>query len=162
MQSHRLATARGRAWRALPALLVAAVLLLGTFGPPVRPARAEHEPARLEVVVKSVYILNDEDWIGSGEMRLWMGLWTCDVRAAVYPCWRSEDFPPRVMGGLSHKFSVSSDETEAIDRVFPQPGNSVDGELVSDDEPGFPVYPRRDYRLAFTITEDDPTAVELG
>jgi hypothetical protein len=179
MLSRRFATALARGRRALPALALATALyarralsvfllvalLFWTFGWPVRPVRAEHEsgrePVRLEVVLKVVRILDDQDWFGSGEMALNLGLRTCDVRAAVHPCWDSADFPPRFLGGWAQTFSADSGDILTIDRAFPRPGDRLDGALQAEAV-GFPAYPGHAYRLVFGMMELDPTSVELA
>jgi hypothetical protein len=162
MQNHRFATFRGPALRAISASLLAAALLLGVSGETASPARADHEPVRLEVEVKSVHVLNDQDFFGSGELWLDMVVSTCDVRATVNPCWRSEDYPPQIVGGFHDSFSADSDETVALNHVFPRPGDWLSRVVVSEDRLGFPVVHGHAYKLTFGMGEGDPTAVELA
>ncbi len=162
MQRRRFATA-------LPALLLAAVLLLGTSGPPAPPALAEHEPghesvARLEVEVKSVYVLNDQDWFSSGDLYFIAYLVSCAGAYDDRPrCWNYELIPVYDFSGGIQKFSADSGETVALNRVFPgpgDPGDIVDGARVSE-RVGIPVYPGRAYRLVFLVNEEDSVATDM-
>jgi hypothetical protein len=162
MKIHRFAATRGHALRAITASLLAAGLLVGITGPTTPPARADHEPVRLEVEVKSVHVLNDQDFFGSGELWLGGGVSTCDVRATVNPCWRSEDYPPQSVGGFHDGFSADSDETVTLNHVFPRPGDWLGRVEVSEGGVGFPVFHGHAYKLNFGMGEGDPTAVELA
>lgn len=165
MVSCRRGPARGLRSRSLLARLAVTLACLLAADAPPHPAAAEHEPARepvrLDIVVKVVRVLDDQDWFGSGELSLGMALLTCDTRALVDPCWGSKDFPPRVVGGWLQKFSADSGDILTIDRVFPQPGDRLSGKPVAEAV-GFPAYPGHTYRLVLSMREDDPTAIELA
>jgi hypothetical protein len=146
------------------AFLIVTHLLLGQLTFPA-PARADHrpgiEPERLEIELKVIHIFDDQDWFGKGEMHLGMNVQTCDLRVAVNPCWKSRDFSPRPIGGWGTSFSANSGDVRNMNRLYPQPGDWVDGTTVSEGV-GFPVYPGHQYRLRFWMLEDDPTSVEIG
>lgn len=148
----------------LAALLMATCVLFGIPGS-VPQTHANHrlgaEPERLEVELKVLHVLDDQDWFGAGELHLAMGVQTCDIRVAVSPCWESRDFQPRSVGGWGQSVSADSGDILTMDRLYPQPGDWVDGTTVSGAT-GFPVYPGHQYRLRFGMWEDDPTAVEIG
>jgi hypothetical protein len=139
-------------------------LLVGTPGA-AAPVYANHrpgvEPERLDIEVKVLHIFDDQDWFGAGELRFPMAVDTCDLRVAITPCWDSRDFQPQFVGGWWKSFSADSGDIINMDRLFPQPGDWVDGSTVSEAT-GFPVYPGHQYRLRFLMWGDDPTAVELG
>ena len=73
MLNRHFATAVDAARRAVPALGLAGALVLATLGPPT-PVGAAADPedlaARLQIVVKEIYILDDRDWWGAGELTL--------------------------------------------------------------------------------------------
>jgi hypothetical protein len=164
MLSRRSSSRLGFVLRIVPLVLLATAPILGPFQRPA-PARAATPPdpaARLQVVIKSVKIFDDHEWFGSGEMHLWTTMWICDVRAAVSPCWRSEDFPPRHYAAASVEFSASSDSTVTLNRVVPQPGDYAVGSDLVSMETGFTMNYGRFYRLQFGMWESDATVVELG
>jgi hypothetical protein len=154
MLKRRFATAADAAGRSVIALGFLAALLLPTFGPlaavgtaaePVDPA------ARLQVIIKSVYVLSDRDVASSGEMDLFTQMGSCN-EGIPPPCfneggwgeWRGLD----VIDGEhiwweEHEFGADSGETVTLNRLLP-PGNT-----------GWPVFAGQHYVVAFGLWELD-------
>jgi hypothetical protein len=184
----RLTTAR----RAAPvlALALAATLLVSALGPPA-PVGAAAEPAgiaaRLQIVIKEVYIHNDRDdgtliSKGDGELRLYAGIWRCNQGIAP-PCFNENfdvtQYPrgPEIVtqfmqdGSLEgtagqiaramKEFTAGTGETYSLaDRLFPQDGDGMWGGNTSP-ELGFAVYTGEKYVLQFQMHEDDSLASGL-
>jgi hypothetical protein len=187
-RARHLTTAR----RAAPvlALALAATLLASALGPPA-PVGAAAEPAgiaaRLQIVIKEVYIHNDRDdgtliSTGDGELRLYAGIWHCNQGFAP-PCfnenWEVPQYPrgPEIVtqfmqdGSLKgaagpiaramKEFTAGTGETYSLDdRVFPQDGDGMWGGNTSP-ELGFAVYTGEKYVLQFQMHEDDSAASGL-
>src|SRR5262245_49662279 len=98
-RGQRVGRPLGRSGRWAFALALAAGLMTSALGPPTSVhADPPRDPAaRLQVVVKSVHIIDDTDWLGSGELKLY-----------AYVTGESLDGPPGT-GGLKveyeHAFS---------------------------------------------------------
>lgn len=143
-------------------ILAPALLSIGALPQSVQATdQPAPEPVRLDIMLKVLRVLDDQDWFGSGELYLGMSLLECDRRAQVDPCWRSKDFPPHSIGGWSQKLNADTGDILTIDRLFPQPGDTINTAPVAEAV-GFPADPGRHYRVVFTMLEDDPTAVELA
>jgi hypothetical protein len=65
------------------------------------------------------------------------------------------------VGGWRQSINADSGDIMNIGRVYPQPGDRVDG-ATALEATGFEVYPGHQYRLRFMMMEEDPVVVELG
>lgn len=156
MLQRLFATASRFAPQALLGLTLAVAPLAAMLGP-ATPARAEPPPdpvARLQIVIKSIRILDDRDLIGSGEMSLVAGLGKC-VQFQAYPC----SAIPLVLD--AYDFNAGSGDTVPFGRVLPLSGDTIDERSVSV-ETGVAVYAGEHYMLWFDMGENDPTAVKVA
>jgi hypothetical protein len=136
------------------AFAIAASLLVSALGPPA-PLHADPPPdpsARLQIVAKSVYIHNDRDRFGAGEMNLFV---------------RLSDFGPggngieQVMALWDEEFDVNSGDLHPLERMTPQNGDTLGG--GASETEGIPVYDGQRYRLFVTMYDSDVlTDDEMG
>ena len=133
----------------LPLTFAMVASLMTSASPAPMPAHADTPPdpaARLQVIVKSIHIIDDTDSIGSGELKLHV------VVAGPTP-----DEPPDSSGGLAgfdYAFSADSGDDVPLDRVVPRDGDAVRGGATA--EAGIPVYAGRKYDIFFEMVDRDP------
>src|SRR5262245_60328951 len=120
---------------ALALKLTIALAFLGvTLLPAAPPSLADHTPdhesiARLQVILKSIHVEDDQDYFGEGEIEGTVSLMRCTT--AMEAC--------SIVGspyGLMLDFNADSGDTVTFDRILP--GMEADG---------FPVYPGDRFKL---------------
>ncbi len=150
MFSHRFMKAIDTAHRAVPALAFATALVLPALGAP-GPVRADHQPdhepaARLEIVVKTITIHDDNDWgpRGAGEIRIGVNIFERGTQLA----------------GTIMSFSANDGHTVPLYRAVPGAGDQVADPSIGPGI-GFPVYAGGSYRFEFVGEEVDDWSKEL-
>jgi hypothetical protein len=144
------------------ALALLAGLLASALGPPA-PARADppdpatraaspDPAARIQVVIQGLYIYDDEDWLGAGELR--MSAWVC---SAVSPGACKDENPIVV---IHDAIAASSGDTVTLNRVMPSEGDDV--RKGGSAELGIPVYRGEQYALRVSIYDADFDPQQLG
>jgi len=110
--------------------------------------------ARLQVLVKSVKVLNDRD-PGSGEF--WFKLFFWRVNPGCPPDSTDEACTTPLVTSASMEFSASDGETGTVNRAIP---DANDGAWVYDatfgPEQGIPVFTDQTYGMALVGLEQDP------
>jgi hypothetical protein len=155
----RRALTRARRGVASPTLLGRATLAVGVatglftsaLGPtsPVRADAPEDPAARLQIVVKGVYIYDDNDWFGSGNLKIFTDFENIDAGPP------SIDSPRQ--NGFDYAFHASTGESRTWDRLMPREGDTM-AEGVSP-ETGIPVYGGHQYQFRLQMTERDPADI---
>lgn len=179
MLSRRFATAAAAAARTVFALGLVAALLLPTYAPPnaVRAAAEPEDPvARLQVVVKSVYIRDArESWLrGEGDIVLRVAIWRCNegipppcfndsgadyyVYRLLYPDEELRDKAGPI-AWAEESFGSDSGETVRLNRLVPRAGDRMWGGNTSE-QVGFALYAGRRYVLTFVMIESDPVGLD--
>jgi hypothetical protein len=120
--------------------------------PIVRDHRADRmggDPvARVQVTLKSVYIINDRDW-GDGEFEFWYTL-VCADEVSNTCLGYNEVF----LDGYGKQFGAGSGETYTLNQTLPVDGSASPG-YPATAATGYPIYPGRNYRLRFGMNEKD-------
>ena len=164
MSSNRRTGSR-RCVRSLGALGLASLFLALAFGP-ITTAWAEdpsvHVPeTRLQLVVKRVHVIHDEDWIGSGEITIHAAVLECvsPEPHGVLPCtWGSKEAPDRPYASAARMFSFSADSGDnvSLNAIVATPKGGLSAKNSSDpDDATFLVRPDRRYAVAFLGAEGD-------
>jgi hypothetical protein len=146
-----------------------ALLCLPWPNPPKIVQAATPDPAaRLQVVLNSIYIRDDQDWLGQGEFRLHIRL----VRCAANPCAYSDEPPSTAYGwwavpigkqvwGADYTFNGSTGETVHPNRVMPEPVYEPVSPYGSAAE-GVSVYQGENYAMYIGMFERDIASVVQG
>jgi hypothetical protein len=153
-----------------PILALVASLLVAPFSGPASAvvAAPQSDPsARLQVIVKEVYIYDDREGIfsGEGEMQFYVGVWRCN-EGVPPPCRGylndsvAQNLPndirglaePLVRAGIL--FNASTHDTVTVNRPMPQAGDVMWGRGTTP-ELGFPVIAGEHYVLRFEMLEWD-------
>src|SRR5262245_14996792 len=98
--------------------------------------------ARVQVILKSVHIINDRDW-GDGDFDFWYTL-VCADEVSNTCLGYSEVF----LDGYGKKFSAGSGDDYTLNQTLPVDGSASPG-YPATAENGYPLYPGRNYRLRF-------------
>jgi len=152
-------------WKFLPvrALVRSAAVfgLVSLIGPSVVPAHAvdpvpvptRPEPdERLQVVVQSVRVIDDQDWWGAGELRLYWEIIACPATGGI----RCEADP--LLRGAK-EFSGASGSTVVLNLVVPQADDANPAANISE-ETGIGVVDDMRYFLHFEINEKDVSGLD--
>jgi hypothetical protein len=170
MNSFRATVRRAldRARRFGPSLGLAAVLLTSTLGAAV-PAGASDLPrqvvhgvaqaqggdtaARIQIIVRSINVVNDRDgaFRGSGEFAMTTSFWRCS--SASGPC-VSGDGLAALVAESSYSFSADSGDFKVLDRLMPVAADVKDGALASEDS-GFALHAGQRYVFQVSMFERD-------
>jgi hypothetical protein len=109
-----------------------------------------HRPSpdeRLQIVTQSVRVIDDQDWWGAGELRLYWELTACPVSGAIR-C----DAQPLLRG--AKEFDGASGATVELGLVVPQADDANPGANISEAT-GIGVVDDERYLLHFEINEQD-------
>jgi hypothetical protein len=149
----------GRARRsAIAALSLCLIVLATSFGHSA-PARADHREdhqpvARLQIVITRVYIANDRDRFGAGEMTLEAAVIRCPSSVCQWPQVANTG---QVLAYARRGFSASSGDTVPLDRVLPGAEDRILEGYEASGEIGLAVYEGERYLLRFDMSDDDPS-----
>jgi hypothetical protein len=116
----------------------------------VDPVPVPHRPdpdERLQVVVQNVRVIDDQDWWGAGELRLYWELTACPTSGGIR-C----DAEPLLRG--AKEFSGASGSTVVLDLVVPEENDANPGANISKDT-GIGVVDDMRYLMHFEINEKD-------
>jgi hypothetical protein len=152
-----IATTRA-ARRAVPTAGLVATLLAATLPAPI-PTFAgaqvinDHRnggppSARVQVVLKSVHVLNDRDW-GDGEMDFSYSL-IC--HQALTPCQGAGSV---ALDGYGRRFNAGSGDTIPFNEFLPRYGAEVNPHYDATSETGYPLRSGQEYELRFRMQEKD-------
>lgn len=131
---------------ALASLLLPGLVATARAADPEIPHRPDPEE-RLQVIIESVRVIDDRDWWGAGELRLYWELTTCPASGAIR-C----DAQPLLRG--AHEFSGASGASVGLDLVVPQLDDANPGANISEAT-GIGVRDDTRYLLHFEINEQD-------
>jgi hypothetical protein len=124
---------------------IAATVFMSLLGPPSAAAVDLTAPpdARLQIVINSVYIRDDQEFFGSGDM---------DIET--YVCYESSTGGCKSSARVSwgELFGAGTGDTKVFDRVVPVEGDEVSGGATTQF--GIPVYADERYLLRASMRED--------
>lgn len=109
--------------------------------------------ARLQVIIKSIYVSNDrESWIrGDADIKLTASFWRCSSPQP--PC-SAEGNPATLLAYASKSFDAGEGDTETLNRLIPLAGDVRDAGVASE-EAGIAVHAGQRYLFMVDAFEDD-------
>src|SRR5262249_7722508 len=145
--------------RIVPGLRVALALMpraLGPTAPVLADAPDPRDPdRRIVIVLKSVYVSDDHDWWGTGEMEAMIRFYRTNDG-----CGPGQAEPPtceELLASLVVDFPANDGDNVPLNRAMPAtgPGANVADPSMIGPEIGIPVWNNRFYRLGLRLDEVD-------
>jgi len=106
---------------------------------------------RVQVVVKSVYIYDDQDWHSSGDIWMMAHLYRCPDEPK--PCLPEEN--TKVLTMHEHSFGGSTGQSVTLNRVLPRAADAQWGGYDLSEDAGYPLYAGERYILRFKVWDKD-------
>jgi hypothetical protein len=118
---------------------------------PVRAADPPDPAARLQFVIHKIHIIDDEDWLGSGNEKFFVDLCGDSLTS---PYNRSFACGPGASSAYEYAYDASSGDDITVERVSPREGDYMEG--GTSPEGGIPVYAGQHYIFTADMFDRDP------